>query len=148
MGSGLGSGQNHRFRFRLGEHSWLLSLSLQGSLCRMRPFLSCCLRLSSASSLGRESRRKLTPLDSHHDVETLQASLLPPQGHGILQAYLPRSASPGRGPGQILSIRLRLDAQEFDNLVLNLVLNHPARGLLLTGAWSDHRSSPYQHTKA
>ncbi len=87
----------------------------------MRPLWSCCLYLSSASSLGRESQRKIPPLDSHHDVETLQARLLPPQGHGILQAYLPRSASPGRGPGQTLSIRLRLDAQEFGNLVLKLV---------------------------
>ena len=114
----------------------------------MKPFFCCCLRLSSASSLDRESRRKLSPLDPHHGVETLQACLHPQLGQEILQAYLHRSASPGRGPGLVLSFRLRLDAQEFDNLVLNLVLNHPARGLLLTGAWSDHRSSPYQHTKA
>ena len=110
----------------------------------MKPFFCRCLRLSSGSSLGRESRRKLSPLDPHHGVETLQACLHPQLGQEILQAYLHRSASPGRGPGLVLSFRLRLDAQEFDNLVLN----HHARGLLLTGACSDHHSSPYQHTKA
>ena len=59
----------------------------------MRPFLSCCLRLSSASSLGGKSRRKLTPLDSLHDVETLRAST-PNMVTGICKLISPEARAP------------------------------------------------------
>ena len=94
----------------------------------MKPLFCRCLRLSSVSSLGLESRRCLSPFDPPPGLETLQACLRPSLDFGLVhscrlrlglcpgscQGLMPRGPQGGLGLVKPLScsrLRRSLDSQ-------------------------------------